>query len=117
MKNTTLSEQEKITHRLSRWLQGRQPMYFILIKDIFFCHKSKQIQITYASLHPRLNGTMSLQQFMHSPLQHATHPEQLLRMGMETARHLHEVDLAKIAKQRHSERRFKRVFYPPDNIM
>lgn len=99
---------------LNSWFFIRKSMYFIAIKDIFFCNKKRQIMIKYQCLNKRIGAIISLEEYMSSPLKHATYPDQLFHIGMQTEKFLSEIQNCKprIDTQMQDQlSRFKRIFY------
>src|SRR5262245_59105948 len=97
---------------IDNWLSLRKSMYFIVIKDIFLCHQKNQILIKYKYQNKRIDNTISIEDFMMSPLKHAVHPDQMLQIGMEVERSLSQLRKAIINNEDLRKiRTLKRVFY------
>lgn len=95
------------------WFAIRKSMYFILIRDIFYCENNKQIMIKYQCSNKRIGDIVSLESFMQSPLKHATHPEQLFHLGIQAERFLSKIRNTKNSSSDMQDQltRFKRLFY------
>lgn len=79
---------ELALHIINNWILVRRSMYFILIKDIFYCNKKREIMIKYQCSNKRIGDVISLSEFMQSPLKNATHPDQMIQIGMQLERQL-----------------------------
>ena len=87
----------------------KQAVYIILIKDLYMCPKNQELTVNYQCTEQSISGTLSLTKFMQSPLKHATHPNQLLQLGIQVAHCLADIDNTAMTNTNH--RRCKRVFY------
>ena len=101
---------------INNWFLIRRSMYFILIKDIYFCDKKQKIMIKYQCSNKRIGDTISIVEFMQSPLKHATHPDQLLQIGIELERQLNKLQKHQHQQERNQLTRFKKVFYNNNDI-
>lgn len=88
---------------INNWFLIRKSMYFILIKDIYFCDKKQLIMIKYQCSNKRIGDIISIEEFMQSPLKHATHPNQMLQIGVALERHLNTITKNLPKKQRKNE--------------
>ncbi|RUQ96642.1 hypothetical protein [Legionella septentrionalis] len=105
-------------HIINNWFLIRRSMYFILIKDIYFCDKKQQIMIKYQCSNKRIGDIISITEFMQSPLKHATHPDQMLQIGIELERQLNNLKkhTHPNSEAKNQLTRFKRVFYNEEEI-
>ena len=88
----------------------KQAVYIILIKDLYICPENQELTVNYqCTKQSNINGTLPLTEFMQSPLKHATHPNQLLQLGLQAAHCIAELDNSDITAA--NRRRCKRVFY------
>lgn len=104
-------------HVINNWFLVRKTMYFILIKDIYFCNKKQKIMIKYQCSNKRIGDTISIDEFMQSPLKHATHPDQMLLIGVQLERQINLIQKfsnTDIEATTHLTR-FKQVFYSSDD--
>lgn len=103
-------------HIINNWFLVRKSMYFILIKDIYFCNKKQKILIKYQCSNKRIGDTISIDEFMRSPLKHATHPDQMLLIGLQLERQLNALQKSSNSDRVATEQltRFKQVFYNAD---
>ena|SRR3990167_8303426 len=97
---------------INNWFSLRKTMYFILIKDIFYCEKQKKIMIKYQCPNKRLGDTIPMDTYMQSALKHATHPDQLVELGMKIEKILNLLTQSTIRADLQEElQRFKKVYY------
>ncbi len=87
----------------------KQAVYIILINDLYICPKNEELTVNYQCTKQNIRGTLSLAEFMQSPLKHATHPNQLLQLGLQAALCITDLDNSDISEA--NRRRCKRVFY------
>lgn len=100
------------------WFFVRRSMYFIIIKDILFCNKKRKIMVKYQCVNKRLGDTIPIEEFMSSPLKHATHPDQIFYIGTQTERLsnlINTMDKAHADDFKEELNRFKRIFHSGDH--
>lgn len=109
---------EKVVQLIHSWLSLRKTMYFIIIKDIFLHEPTKKIMIKYQCLNKRIGDTITIENFMSSPLKHATHPDQIFQIGMKLEKLLNNLtkhNVQDLEDKKELLVRFKRVFHQEAN--
>lgn len=101
---------------INNWFSIRKSMYFVLIKDILFCEKKQEIMIKYQCANKRIGDVIPLIEFMQSPLKHATHPDQMLYIGIQFEKLLNFLQKKPDTQTKIQTdiKRFKQVFYHND---
>jgi|GEM_PF-6333218 len=97
---------------LNNWFSLRKSMYFIVIKDIYLCPKTNRIMIKYQCSNKRIGDNITLEDFMKSPLKHATYPDQMFHIGVQTERMIEHFKNTKQSPENIQPLlRFKKIFY------
>ena len=110
---------DSLINVVNNWFSLRKSMYFIVIKDIFYCKNTKKIMVKYQCVNKRIGDTIAVDKFMSSPLKHATHPDQIMQIGMQIERAINILEKQKTESSEQKKEilsRFKRVFHQEKSL-